>query len=198
MSVLHVDIPHRNVAIPPCSRQRNRYRGSQENTMAKSQKKRDIPAGAVAVATNRVARRDYEILDTLEVGIQLHGSEVKSLREAKVQLADSFAIVYQSELWLVGLHIAQYSHSAAAFAHDTERRRKLLAHRGQIEKWDARVEREHLTIVPLSIYFLGSRAKLELGLGRGKSQVDKRHSIAKRDSERDTEREMSRARSGKY
>ena len=69
--------------------------------MAKSQKKRDIPAGAVAIATNRVARRDYDILDTLEVGIQLHGSEVKSLREAKVQLADSFAIVFQNELWMI-------------------------------------------------------------------------------------------------
>ena len=78
--------------------------------MAKSQKKRDIPAGAVAVATNRAARRDYDILDTLEVGIQLRGSEVKSLRESKVQLAEAYAIVFQNELWLVGLHIAPYSY----------------------------------------------------------------------------------------
>ena len=97
--------------------------------MAKSQKKRDIPAGAVAVATNRTARRDYDILDTLEVGIQLRGSEVKSLRESKVQLADAYAIVYQGELWLVGLYISAYSHSAAAFGHDTDRRRAELLQR---------------------------------------------------------------------
>lgn len=166
--------------------------------MAKSQKKRDIPAGATAVATNRAARRDYEILDTLEVGIQLRGSEVKSLRESKVQLAEAFAIIYQGEMWLVGLHISAYSHSAAAFAHETDRRRKLLAHRSEIERWRARVDREKLTIVPLAIYFTNGRAKLEIALGRGKSQADRRHDIAKRDFERESQRAMSRARSGKY
>lgn len=166
--------------------------------MAKSQKKRDIPDGAVAVATNRAARRDYDILDTLEVGIQLRGSEVKSLRESKVQLAEAFAIIYQNELWLVGLHISAYSHSAAAFAHETDRRRKLLAHRREIERWAARVDRERLTIVPLAIYFKDSRAKVQIALGRGKSQADRRHDIAKRDSERETRRAISRARSGKY
>ena len=165
--------------------------------MAKSQKKRDIPAGATAVATNRVARRDYDILDTLEVGIQLRGSEVKSLRESKVQLADSFVIHYQNELWLVGLHISAYSHSAAAFAHETDRRRKLLAHRGEIERWAARLDREHLTMVPLALYFLNGRAKLEIALARGRSQTDKRQDIARRDAQRETERALSRRRSGK-
>ncbi|MDW3218011.1 MAG: SsrA-binding protein SmpB [Acidimicrobiales bacterium] len=166
--------------------------------MAKSQKKRDIPAGATAVATNRAARRDYDILDTLEVGIQLRGSEVKSLRESKVQLAESFAIVYQHELWLVGLHIGAYSHSAGAFGHEPDRRRKLLAHRAEIDRWAARVDREKLTIVPLALYFKDGRAKLEIALGRGRSQADRRHDIAKRDADREAQRAISRSRSGKY
>lgn len=166
--------------------------------MAKSQKKRDIPEGAVAVATNRAARRDYDILDTLEVGIQLHGSEVKSLRESKVQLADAFAIVYRSELWLVGLHISAYSHSAAAFGHDPDRRRKLLAHRAEIDRWAARVDRDRLTIVPLAIYFKDGRAKVQVALGRGRSQADRRHDIARRDADREAQRSMARARTGKY
>ncbi|MDG2029260.1 MAG: SsrA-binding protein SmpB [Acidimicrobiales bacterium] len=164
--------------------------------MAKSQKKRIIPDGATAVASNRRARRDYDILDTLEVGIQLRGSEVKSLRESKVQLAEAFALVYQNELWLIGLHIAPYSHSSGAFGHENDRRRKLLAHRAEIERWSARLDRENLTIVPLSLYFKDGRAKLEIALGRGKAQVDRRHDIAKRDADREAERAMSR-RSGK-
>lgn len=165
--------------------------------MAKSQKRRDIPAGTTAVATNRVARRDYDILDTLEVGIQLRGSEVKSLRESKVQLAESFAIFYQDELWLVGLHIAAYSHSAGAFGHDTDRRRKLLAHRAEIQRWSSRVDREKLTVVPLALYFRDGRAKVELALARGRRQVDRRHDIAKRDADRETRRAIARSRSGK-
>lgn len=165
--------------------------------MAKSQKKRSVPAGATAVATNRAARRDYDILDTLEVGIMLRGSEVKSLRESKVQLAESYAIVYQGELWLVGLHISAYSHSAAAYAHETDRRRKLLAHRSEIEKWSARVDREKLAIIPLSLYFKDGRAKLEIALARGRSQTDRRQDIAKRDADREAQRAMSRGRSGK-
>lgn len=166
--------------------------------MAKSQKKRDIPAGATAVATNRSARRDYDILDTLEVGIQLRGSEVKSLRESKVQLADSYAIVFQGELWLVGLHISAYSHSAGAFGHETDRRRKLLAHRSEIERWASRVDREKLAIIPLALYFKDGRAKLEIALARGRTRADRRHDIAKRDADREAARAISRARSGKF
>lgn len=164
--------------------------------MAKSQKKRTIPPGATAVATNRAARRDYDILDTLEVGIVLKGSEVKSLRESKVQLADSYAIVYQGELWLVGLHISAYSHSAAAFAHDTDRRRKLLAHRSEIERWASRVDREKLAIIPLALYFKDGKAKLEIALARGRTRADRRHDIAKRDADREAQRAMSRGRRG--
>ena len=166
--------------------------------MAKSRKRRDIPAGATAVATNRTARRDYDILDTLEVGIRLRGSEVKSLRESKVQLAESYAIVHQNELWLVGLHISAYSHSAAAFAHETDRRRRLLAHRSEIDRWAGRVDREKLAIIPLALYFKDGRAKLGLALGRGRSRADQRRDIAKRDAGREARRAMSRARSGKH
>jgi len=162
--------------------------------MAKSQKRRDVPEGAVTVATNRVALRDYEILDTLEVGMVLRGSEVKSLREAKVQLNETYAIFYQNELWLVGLRIAAYSHSGTAFAHDPDRRRKLLAHRSEIDRWSSRCDREHLAIVPLALYFLGGRAKLKLALARGRSKADRRQDIAKRDSQRETQRAVARSR----
>lgn len=162
--------------------------------MAKSQKRRDVPEGATVVATNRVAHRDYEILDTLEVGMVLRGSEVKSLRESKVQLGESFAIFYQNELWLVGLRVAAYSHSGSSFAHDPDRRRKLLAHREQMQRWSSRADRDHLTIIPLALYFVGGRAKIKLALGRGKSKVDRRQDIAKRDSLRETQRAVARSR----
>lgn len=162
--------------------------------MAKSQKKRDIPAGAVAVATNRVARRDYDILDELECGIVLRGSEVKSLRESKVQLADTYAISFQGELWLVGLNISAYSHSSAAFAHQPDRRRKLLAHRSQIDQWSSRADREGLAMIPLALYFKDGRAKVHLALARGKRQHDRRQEIARRDADREAARATARAR----
>ena len=162
--------------------------------MAKSNKPRDLPPGSTAVATNRVARRDYTILDSLEVGIQLRGSEVKALREAKVQLADSYAIVDGGELWLVGLHISAYSHSANAFAHEPDRRRKLLAHRSEIDRWGSRVDRENLALVPLALYFLNGRAKLKLALARGRTQADRRQDIADRDANQQAQRAMSRDR----
>lgn len=162
--------------------------------MAKSNKPRDLPTGATAVATNRVARRDYTILDSLEVGIELRGSEVKSLRESKVQLHESYAIVYRRELWLVGLHISTYSHAATAYAHETDRRRKLLAHRGEIDRWESRLESEKLALVPLALYFVGGRAKLKLALARGRTQRDRRQDIAERDAKREAERAMGRSR----
>lgn len=164
--------------------------------MAKSQKKREIPAGAVAVATNRVARRDYDILDEIEFGIVLRGSEVKSLRESKVQLTDTYAIFFQGELWLVGLNISAYSHSSAAFAHETDRRRKLLGHRHQLDEWSRRVDREGLAMIPLALYFKDGRAKVHMALARGKKQHDRRQEIAKRDADRDAARAIARARRG--
>ena len=120
-------------------------------------------------------------------------SEVKSLRESKVQLQDAYAVFFQRELWLVGLNISSYSHSGAAFAHDNDRRRKLLAHRHQLENWSSRVDREGLASIPLALYFKDGRAKISMGLARGKKQHDRRQDIAKRDADLDARKAMSRA-----
>jgi SsrA-binding protein len=145
------------------------------------------------VAMNRQARRDYEILDTFECGIVLRGSEVKALRESKVQLADSYGKVSGGEIWLNGLHIAGYSHAGRFDSHAPERERKLLLHRTEIDRLRARVDQEHLALVPLSLYFKEGRAKLELALGRGRRQHDKRQVIARRDAELEARRAASQA-----
>lgn len=145
----------------------------------------------MVVAANRRARRDYEILDTLEVGLVLAGSEVKSLRESKVQLAEAWAGIDGGELWLHGLHVAPYSRSAAAFAPDPDRVRKLLAHRGEIAGLKSRIDRERLTLVPLALYFADGRAKLALALARGRTQADRRQEIARRDADLEARRAMA-------
>jgi len=152
------------------------------------------PLGPKIVATNRQARRDFEILDTWECGIMLQGSEVKSLREAKVQLSDAYARIERGELWLVGLHIAAYSLASAQGGHELARTRKLLIHHHELAEIKARVDQERLTLVPLSLYFTGGRAKLELGLGRGRKHYDKRQVIAERDAARDADRAMAARR----
>ncbi len=149
--------------------------------------------GELVVATNRQARRDYDILDTWECGVVLQGSEVKSLRESKVQLADAYARVIGSEAWLIGLHVSPYSHSAGHSGHDPDRDRKLLLHRGEIDAIRSRVEQERLTLVPLRLYFKQGRCKVEVGLGRGRKTYDKRQAIAKADADREAERAMARA-----
>ena len=157
--------------------------------MAKTSSKSNKRAPGV-VASNRRARHDYEILETYECGMQLVGPEVKSLREAQVQLRDSYARVDGRELWLYGVHIAPYLFAQGFGAVDPDRRRKLLVHRAEIDEMRERTEQEHLTLVPLSIYFKEGKAKVELGLGRGRKTYDKRQAIAKRDAER----EMARVR----
>ena len=142
------------------------------------------------VASNRQARRDFEILDTFECGIVLKGSEVKSLRDGKVQLADAHARLVDGEVWLFGLHIAAYSHSGASDGHPLTRDRKLLLHRKEIERIRVRLQQERLALVPLSMYFKEGRAKVELGVGRGRKQYDKRQLVAKRDAARDVERSI--------
>lgn len=146
------------------------------------------------VASNRRARYDYDILDTYEAGIVLQGSEVKSLRSAKAQLKDSYAYVSAGEAWLKGVHIAPYSHSSGFGAHEAERERKLLLHRSEIDELRRRIETDHLTLVPLSLYFLDGRAKVELGLARGRKRHDKRHAIAERDMRRDVDRAVASRR----
>jgi SsrA-binding protein len=143
------------------------------------------------VASNRKARHDYDVLDTFEAGMALVGTEVKSLRDGKIVLKDAHARVEDGELWLVGVHVAPYEQADGFGGHDPERRRKLLLHRWEIDELGERTARESLTIVPLAVYFRDGRAKVELGLARGRRSYDKRHAIAERDAAREAARAMS-------
>lgn len=154
----------------------------------------DDRSGVKIVATNRSARHDYTILDTVECGLVLRGSEVKSLRDAQVQIKESHARFEGGEAWLIGMHIAPHATTGAHDLPEPDRRRKLLLHREQIERWRMRVDLERLALVPLSIYFKDGRAKIELGLARGRSKGDKRHAIAERDALREAQQAMGRAR----
>jgi SsrA-binding protein len=149
--------------------------------------------GRKVVASNRRARRDYDLLDTIEAGIVLKGSEVKSLRESQVQLAEAYARIVAGEAWLIGLHIRPYSH-AGRLGHDPDRDKKLLLSRKELDRLQARLQQERLTLVPLSIYFnVRGRAKVELAVGRGRKTYDKRQAIASRDADREAARAIARA-----
>jgi len=145
------------------------------------------------VASNRRARHDYEIIDTVECGIVLQGSEVKSLREGRIALQDSYARIDDGEMWLFGVHVPPYAQANGFGAHDPDRRRKLLLHRRQIDEWMGKSKQDSLTMVPLKIYFSEGRAKVELALAKGRRQYDKRHAIAARDAGRDAAREVRSA-----
>lgn len=165
--------------------------------MAKSGKKAVKPIDPDAkrvVATNRRARFDYEIVDTFEAGIQLVGPEVKSLRDGRANLGDAFATVHRGEAWLEKLHISAYEPATRANPSDPQRRRKLLLHRREIDRLDRKIAEKGLTLVPLTIYFLRGRAKIELALARGKHRHDKRDSIRRREQDRETQRAMRRHR----
>ena len=152
--------------------------------------------GKKIIASNRRARHDYGIVDEIECGIVLTGSEVKALREGHVQIADAFARIIQGQVWLDGMHIPPYQFAHGVGAHDPNRARKLLLHRREIERIAAEIKREHLTMVPLSLYFKDGRVKVELGLGRGRKKADKRQVIAERDSQREIQRALGRQRKG--
>ena len=154
------------------------------------------PKGTRPVAQNRKARHDYDVLETFECGVVLQGSEVKSLRDGKVQLRDSYARVEGGEVWLYGVHVAPYANATGFGAHDPDRRRKLLLNRREIDELEGRTKQESLTLVPLSVYFNEGRAKVELALARGRKTYDKRHAIAARDAARDIERASARGRRG--
>ncbi len=143
------------------------------------------------VTTNKQARRNYDISETFEAGIALRGSEVKSLRESKVQLNDAYARFENGELWLLGLHIAPYVRASTHQRYEPTRKRKLLMHRAELDRLFSRTEQDHLTLVPMALYFKDNRAKLELGLGKGRKTVDKRQLIAKRDADREARRELA-------
>ena len=148
------------------------------------------------VASNRRARHDYDILDTVECGMVLQGSEVKSLRAGRIALQDSYARIIDGEMWLFGVHVPPYAQANGFGAHDPDRRRKLLLHRRQIDEWMGKAQQQALTMVPLSIYFKEGRAKVELALARGRRQYDKRHAIATRDAGREAAREARSAAKG--
>lgn len=149
------------------------------------------------IATNRTARRDYDILETLEAGIALKGSEVKSLRESKVQLNDAYARIINGELWLLGMHVAPYSHGVGVFGHEPDRQRKLLVHRGEMLRLKARLDQERLALFPLSLYFKEGRAKVELALGRGRTKGDRRAAIAKKEADLEARKAMARSGRGR-
>jgi SsrA-binding protein len=155
----------------------------------------DMVTGEKLIVENRRARHDYELLDRVEAGVQLTGTEVKSLREGRVEVKRAFADIRGGEVWLVGIHIAPYG-QAAVDAHDPDRDRKLLLHRRQIEALSGKVKERGFTLVPTRLYFKDGRAKVELALARGKDTFDKRRDIAKRDADRQIERALKgRARS---
>ncbi|MFM7045456.1 MAG: SsrA-binding protein SmpB [Ilumatobacteraceae bacterium] len=165
--------------------------------MAKPREKSAAALGRKVIASNRRARHDYAILDTVEAGIVLTGSEVKALREGHAQMADAFARVVRGEVWLDGLHIPPYKFANGFGAHDPDRARKLLLHGREITKIDHRVATEHLSLVPLALYFKDGRVKVELALAKGRKQADKRASLAERDSAREIARAMGRQRKGR-
>ena len=153
-----------------------------------AKRKRKAPA-AGDVATNRRARHRFELVERMEAGIELVGSEVKSLREGKAQLADAYAVVDKGEVWLRNLHIPPYA-PASTQNHDPERPRKLLMHRAEIERLVGKTQQRGLTLIPTRIYFKGPWAKVELALARGKEGRDRRREIAERDVRREVEREF--------
>ncbi len=150
-------------------------------------------AGRKVVATNRKARHDYEIIDTFECGIVLRGSEVKSLRDAQVQLKDAYGDIREGEIWLERAHIAPYGFAAGG-GHEPERPRKLLLHRREIDRLIGKVNEVGLTLVPLQIYFKEGKAKVELALVKGRRAYDKRQKIRERMERREMERAKRRGR----
>ena len=148
------------------------------------------------VATNRRARHEYEILETLEAGLVLRGTEVKSLRTGQVNFKDSYATVRNAEVWLVGCHISPYSHGTDA-NHDPERDRKLLLHAREIRRLVGKIAERGLTVVPLKLYFKAGRAKIEIGLARGKKLHDKRATLRERESRREMDRAVRAGRAGR-
>jgi SsrA-binding protein len=145
------------------------------------------------IATNRKAYHDYEVIETLEAGIVLTGTEIKSIRAGKVNLTDGFVLIREGEAWLLNVHIAPYSHGARD-NHEPKRERKLLLHRYEINRLATKVAERGWTIVPLRLYLRNNRAKVEIGLVRGKRLYDKRAAIARRDAERELERELKEYR----
>lgn len=164
--------------------------------MAKKTNKKQQPQSAEGfkvITVNRKAGFQYHLLEKFEAGIVLNGDEIKSIREGGASLGEAYIRPYGGELWLLGAHIAEYSHSSRT-DYDPVRRRKLLMHRHEIEKLQGRVEQKGLTIVPVRLYLKRGKAKLELALAKGKDNPDKRKSIQDRQKKREAERAMKQAK----
>ncbi|CAN5194238.1 SsrA-binding protein SmpB [soil metagenome] len=165
-------------------------RGHYPHPMAKAKKRKVAPGD---VASNRYASYRFELLERIECGIALQGTEVKALRDGGAQLKDGYALVRDGELYLHNVHIPPYGPAARA-NHEPERDRRLLAHRRQIDKLAAQVKEKGLTLVPTRIYFTEGRAKVEIALAKGKDQFDKRQTIKERESKRDMDRALREVR----
>jgi SsrA-binding protein len=158
--------------------------------MAKGRKRKTAPGD---VATNRQASFRFNLIERFEAGLVLTGTEVKALREGKAQLKDSYAVVRDGEVWLIGAYIPPYG-PASRENHEPERPRKLLLHRSEIERLIGRTRERGLTLVPTRIYFSGGRAKIEIALARGKDVHDKRETIRNREMAREVQRELREVR----
>ena len=159
------------------------------STKTKAKPKTSNNSGTIAL--NRRARHDFEIIDRIECGIMLTGSEVKSVREHRVQLQGAYARIRNGEVWLMDAHIAPYANAGYA-SHEPTRDRKLLLHRKEITRISQVVGEQGLTLIPLAMYFKGGVAKVEIGVARGLHHYDKRSKIAERDAKRDVERALRR------
>ena len=149
--------------------------------------------GRRVVARNRRARHDYHIEDVVEAGLVLTGTEVKSLRAGRASLTDGFGQITDGEVWLLGVHIPEYTHGTWT-NHEPRRPRKLLLHRKDIDRLASKTAERGLTLIPLSLYFSNGKAKVELAVGRGKRTYDKRQDLAQRDAAREVERAFRRRR----
>ncbi|MBW0119321.1 SsrA-binding protein SmpB [Pseudonocardia abyssalis] len=152
--------------------------------------------GRKVIAQNRRARHDYSILDEYEAGVALLGTEVKSLRLGRASLVDAFATVDDGEIWLRGLHIPEYTQGSWT-NHEPRRTRKLLLHRGEIDRLIGKIKEGGLSLVPLSLYFSDGKVKCELALAKGKKSYDKRTDLAKRDAQREIQKAFGRAAKGR-
>jgi SsrA-binding protein len=151
--------------------------------------------GRKLIAQNKKARHDYHIEDTYEAGLVLMGTEVKSLRMGRASLADGFVDIEGHEAWLHGVHIPEYTQGTWT-NHSARRKRKLLLNRHEIDKIERRVNEKGLTVIPLALYFLDGRAKVEIALAKGKKSWDKRHSLAERQANREKEQALGRRAKG--
>jgi SsrA-binding protein len=153
--------------------------------------------GPKVIATNRTARRDFDILETVEAGLVLRGGEVKALREGHVQFADANVWIDGGEAWALGIHIQPWLAGQTSHAHDPDRRRKLLLHHHQIEELAERQGADRLALVPIRLYWKDGRVKVEVAVARGRRKADKRNVLAERDAERDIQRALARRQTGK-